>query len=388
MKVCAIDSKECWRDASGRWCSNGGFPLQMTGIASLFDEMTLIIVQSAPKEGGMLLPENARVVPMRRPTGEDLRRKISVLCQMPYYFGTVLRECRQADVVHVPPPGDLQFLGMIAALLLKKRLLVRYCGSWHATAQTTMMNRVTRGIMRRFAGGRNVMLATGGGGEPPGRNLHWIFASALSETELAGVHPDLDRSPALPPRIVYAGRLSPEKGVDRLIQAMGRLKGESFHPLPQVTLAGDGPERGALERLAMESGCGEKVRFAGQLNRGELSEAFLKGDFCVQPSLTEGFSKAWLDAMAHGLPVVSSEVGAAREVIGANQERGWLVPPGDVPALAEALKRVICGKVEWPALRRRCRAFVTEQTLEAWSRRIGTLCAAQWGARFAGGKLS
>jgi glycosyltransferase involved in cell wall biosynthesis len=388
MKVCAIDTKECWRDAAGCWQSNGGFPLQMQAIASLFEEMDLLIVGSEPKEGGLPLPREARVIPFRRPHGDDTRRKISVVLNLRYYLGEIVRYCREADVVHVPPPGDLQFLGMIAALWLKKPLLVRYCGSWQRTAQTTMMNRVTRWMMRSFAGGRNVMLATGGGETPPAKGVSWIFASALREAELASIQTDLDRKLYTPPRLIYAGRLSPEKGVANLIAAISSLRQEGFEPLPRVTLAGDGPQRLELEALIRESNCTEHIRLVGQLNRHELSRCFLASDLCVQPSLTEGFSKAWLDAMAHAVPVLATDVGAARSVIGTEGERGWIIPPGDVKALSQQLKQILRSPINWRDLRANCRNFVQAQTLESWAQTIGQNCARQWNLQFVEGKLS
>jgi len=95
----------------------------------------------------------------------------------------------------------------------------------------------------------------------------------------------------------------------------------------------------------------------------------------------------WLDAMAHGLPVLASEVGAARRVIGEDGERGWLVPPGEPPALAAQLARILTSPRDWPALRRRCRAYADGRTLEAWTRRIGELCALRWQVRYADGRL-
>ena len=56
MRVCAVSFKECWQDDDGRWLSYGGFPMQMTAIASLFDAMTLVIVNGRPRAGGMPLP--------------------------------------------------------------------------------------------------------------------------------------------------------------------------------------------------------------------------------------------------------------------------------------------------------------------------------------------
>jgi glycosyltransferase involved in cell wall biosynthesis len=388
MKVCAISFKECWQDAQGVWLSDGGFPLQMSAISTLFDQMTLLITRVPPRAGGMPLPQSAKIVPVRRPVGSNARRKLDVVLRLPYYTRALVREMRTADVVHVPLPGDIPFLGMLAALCLRKRLLARYGGSWNPTSQTTWMNRVTRWCMRCFAGGRNVMLVTGEGSLPPSRRAEWIFATALSQAELASVAPDLDRNLSNPPQLAYVGRLSPEKGVENLIRALSQLKSKGFQCQPKLTIIGDGPERIRLEHMVDNVGSRPLVEFTGQLPRSELSRRLQRADLCVQPSLTEGFSKAWLDAMAHGLPVIASEVGAARSVVGEAGERGWVTPPGNVPALAAALESVLRGPVDWPALRRRCRRYVECRTLEAWSERIGRLCAERWGWSLVDGKLT
>lgn len=387
LRVCAVSFKPCWQDESGRWMSFGGFPFQMGAIASLFDEMTLVIVRVPPRDGGIPLPANARIVPLRSPRGADLRRKVSVAARIPYYVWKIAANAWDADVVHVPLPGDVPLLGMWIALAMRKRVLARYGGSWVANSQSTFMNRVTKGFMRRFAGGRNVMLATGDGVLVPAPGVEWVFSTAIARRELDRNTPHLDRGMSNPPRLVYAGRLSPEKGVAVLIDAMGRLTQEDRVPQPRLTILGDGDERESLEARAIKAGCRERVTFAGQVDREALSSELAVADVCVQPSLTEGFSKAWLDAMAHGLPVLASNVGAAAAVIGTRGERGWLVPPGDTDALARAIRQLLVQPQDWPALRRRCRAYVESRTLEAWAERIGTTCAARWGWTMTDGRL-
>lgn len=387
MRLCAVSFKECWQDEAGKWVSYGGFPLQMRAIGELFDEMTLLIVRGQPRQGGLPLPEFARIVPLRQPAGEDNRRKLSVLLHLPYYLSTIARYVRQADAVHVPLPGDIPLLAMMVALAMRKRLVARYGGSWAKTSRTTFMNRVTTGCMRRFVGGRNVMLATGEGQTPPLPGMNWIFATALSGSELNQIRPKLERGLADPPRLVYVGRLSPEKGVAHLVEAMALLKAQWFRPLPSITLIGGGPEQKTLETKVKEAGCEQQISFVGQLDRDQLSGQLSQADLCVQPSLTEGFSKAWLDAMAHGLPVLASEVGAARAALGGDGERGWLVPPGDTNALADALQRVLTDPMDWPSLRRRCRAYVEARTLEAWGQQIGEICARQWSLSLVNGRL-
>ena len=387
MRVCAVSSKVCWQNGDGLWMADGGFPIQMAGIASLFDEMDLLIVGAAPRTGGLLIPAKAAVFPLKQPYGADARRKLSVVARLPYYLLKIVRHIATADVVHVPLPGDIPALGFFMGWILRKRMIVRYCGSWADTTQTTWMNRVLKNGMKLLAGGRRVMLVTGQGAEPPAPGLHWIFATALSKPELESIRVDLDRDRSTPPRLVYLGRLSKEKGIEVLVQALANLREQGFAPLPKLTLAGDGAHRANLEAAVGERGCEDLVHFAGQLTRPEMSALLLDSDLCVQPSLTEGFSKAWLDAMAHGVPVLASNVGAAAAVIGGDGIRGWLTAPGDSERLTRKLESIFEGPVNWPALRYRCRAFAQCRSIETWAERIAEICAAQWGMATNDGKL-
>jgi glycosyltransferase involved in cell wall biosynthesis len=366
MKVCVVSFKEIWRDAAGVWMTDGGFPRQMTAISSLFDEMVIVTPEVPARLGG--------------------------------HLRTMAPEIRRADVLHVPLPGDLPFIGMVLGQTFRKPLLARYGSSWTVNTETTMMNRLTKQWMRRTAGGRNVMVATGQDDEPPAPGMHWLFASAMWSRELDELQHCLDRPLAHPPRLVYAGRLAPEKGLPVLIRALARLyvvmradpkqNGSADTRLPTLTLAGDGPDRAALEeearRLPLPDGA---VTFLGQLDREGLTRCLRAADVCVHPSLTESLCKAWLDAMAHGLPVIAADVGAARAAIGEPGERGLLVPAGDPSALADAIARMVNEPRDWPTLRRRCHAFVQTRTLETWAERLGQFCASQWGLSFVNGKL-
>ncbi len=378
MKVCIISKKECWQDADGKWYSSGGFPAQMSAIASLFDETAMLIVQVPPKQGGIPLPPQAQVFPLTKPEGEDARRKLSVISRLPYYINNLVKHIKAADVVHTPLPGDISILGYLMAILLRKRLIARYGSSWQDNSQTTWMNKAVKKSMAWFAGGNNVMIATGRGKTPPARGMHWLYSTALSDEEIRSIRPNLQRDLGKPATIVYIGRLSVEKGVLYLIEAMGKLKAADFQSMPQVRIIGDGPERSLLEGRVKALSLENEVTFLGQVDREKLFDLLREADFSVQPSLTESSSKAWLDAMAAGLPVVASQVGDALIVLGAPGERGWVSPAGDAEALAQKLMEILSTEDNWPARRQRCRTYVEALTLENWAYQINLICASQW----------
>ena len=376
MPVCVVTFKECWRDADGVWLTDGGFPGQMAALASVFGPMTIVICEIPPRAGGSPLPATARVVPLARPRGHDWRRKLSFLTRVPDYSRTIRREIGGADVVHVPLPGDIPLLGMAIAIAERKRIFARYCSSWETNTQTTLWNRLTKSWMRALAGGKHVMLATGADADFPADGVRAVFATSITDNEVKRVQPDLDRPPGAVLRLSFAGRLSREKGIRFLIEAIASLRAQTDAPRVELEIMGDGPLRAELEALARRIDA-TSVRFLGQLNRGALLDRLQQSDVCVLPSLSESYCKARLDAMLCGTPVITTPVGSGRAIAGPNGERGLLVPVGRADAIADAVRRAAAWD-DWPARRARCRRFAEQHTLERWAEEIARRCRDRW----------
>jgi len=377
MQLLIISFKQCWQE-NGKWYSSGGFPLQMNAITSIFHHSKLLITQVPPRDGGIPFNENIQIYAMRSPIGRDFRRKIELLLNIIYYLKIMVPLTKSSDVIHTPLPGDLSLIGMLLALIFKKRLIARYGGAWERNNRNTFMNDINRTIMRKFAGGRNVMLIAGSGNVPPHKNMHWLFSTAVSKNELIKYHPDLTRGLSSPPLFAFLGRLSPEKGVDTLLLAIHLLKDRDINPMPKILIIGDGPEKEDLKKLANSLLINEWVSFIGMVNREKLVDYLLKVDLCVQATLTESLSKAWLDAFAFGLPVIAGDIGSSRETIGVNNERGWIVEPGNAHALADSIHNILTSKINWPEIRQQCRSYAENRTLEDWAEKINLICTTQW----------
>lgn len=134
------------------------------------------------------------------------------------------------------------------------------------------------------------------------------------------------------PLVLTPARLNAQKGHDALLEAIAEVPDALF------LLAGDGPERGRLEALATELGVADRVRFLGR--REDVPQLLAACDVFALPSLYEGSSLAVLEAMAAGIAIVSSAIGGTEELI-EDGRSGLLVPPGDAPALAAALRRLL-----------------------------------------------
>jgi colanic acid/amylovoran biosynthesis glycosyltransferase len=140
------------------------------------------------------------------------------------------------------------------------------------------------------------------------------------------------------PAILYVGRLVPEKGQAVLLEAVAQLA-ERGHRA-EVSLAGDGPLRPSLERLAEHLGIASRVSFLGAVGQDDLHALYEEASIFCLPSFAEGVPVVLMEAMAMGLPVVSTRITGIPELIEDGVD-GLLVAPGRPDELAERLERLL-----------------------------------------------
>jgi glycosyltransferase involved in cell wall biosynthesis len=131
--------------------------------------------------------------------------------------------------------------------------------------------------------------------------------------------PDEVGPPAEPPEVLYVGRLSPEKNIDTLLEAVGDLN---------LVVAGDGPLRDRVPNAL------------GAVPHAEVERLLERASVVVAPCEREGFGLAAAEAMAFGRPVVAAAGGALLDLV-RDGETGLLVPPRDAPAMRAAVERLL-----------------------------------------------
>jgi glycosyltransferase involved in cell wall biosynthesis len=141
-----------------------------------------------------------------------------------------------------------------------------------------------------------------------------------------------------PNLILYAGRLSTNKGIDVLLKAF-RIVAEN-DPSPKLKVLGGTPEQvGNYQNMAKGLGLGSRVTFEGSQPGSRVLTEFAKARFVVVPSLSEGFGFVVIEAFSVKTPVIGSNTGGIKEII-RNGKDGLLFPPGDHNALASAIKEL------------------------------------------------
>ncbi len=144
------------------------------------------------------------------------------------------------------------------------------------------------------------------------------------------------RAPHQGVRLLFLGRLVPGKGVDTLLRACPGLSAR--HPGWSLQIAGDGPDRPRLQRLADDLGIRSRVRFLGWVQGAAKAACLAEATVLVHPSPEESAPLAVVEALAAGLPVVAARTGAVPALVGA---AGVLLPSATAAALAWAIDEVV-----------------------------------------------
>lgn len=172
------------------------------------------------------------------------------------------------------------------------------------------------------------------------------------------------------PVLVSVGGLVERKGFHRVIELLPRLR-ERWPGLIYLVVGGasaEGNNRPQLEQQVARLGLGDTVRFLGSLPPDALKQPLSAADVFVLSTRNEGWANVFLEAMACGLPVVTTDVGGNREVVD-RESLGFVVPFGDAEALETALDRALAAPWDRAAIRHHA-----EQN--AWDGRVDLLCAA------------
>lgn len=173
------------------------------------------------------------------------------------------------------------------------------------------------------------------------------------------------------PLVLCAARATPEKGVATLLRAFDRALAQGA-PLATLLYVGDGPQRTELEALRAGLAAADEIVLAGY--RGDVPELLALADFAVVPSeWQEAFGLTVAEPMARGKPVIGTRVGGIPELID-DGVTGLLVPPGDVAALADAIRALLEAPERVAQMGAAARRRVAERfTRERQLRELGSL---------------
>jgi len=382
MKLLIVSHKPCWRSAESPsgFATDGGFPFQVETLSELFESTEILVPvtnKTAPPGTMPLKGWNLKISPLKQPRGQGFSRKIGLIFWLPGNFPSIWRAVKRAEAVHTPIPGDVGFFAALAALAQKKPLFIRYCGRWGYAPRLT--KRLIFLFLEKIAGGRNIVLATGGGEQPPSSrnpNIQWIFSTSLCRAEMEAI-------PARNPwrqgerlRLISVARQEPGKNTDLIIQALALLKEKGKEI--ELTIVGGGSELPRLMKLAWELKLENKVEFRGHLNHNDVMRALYQAHIFCFPTRSEGFPKAALEALACGLPLITTPVSVLPKLVG--EDCGILLRDVSPQGIAEAVLGLLEDETRFQKMQISAQARAKEYTLEKWREEIKKRLDFAWGS--------
>jgi glycosyltransferase involved in cell wall biosynthesis len=291
---------------------------------------------------------------------------------MPWHLGRASAAFARAilaghgpDLLHVNVAGRSSTWRKIVLAELARHLRVPYLVHLHDYDYAKDLARrggLGRRLTRRLFGGAARVLVLGSRDRAIAASLLGvpverieILANGVSDP---GPPPARDRH-GEPVRLLFLGHLDDRKGVPELLQTLATagLRQRSWH----LTMAGGG-ETDRFARMVQDLGLTDRVELTGWLSHERAYKLCREADVFVLPSHAEGLAMSLLEAMAHGLAIVATPVGAHGETIADGRE-ALLIPPGDRHELAEALIRLI----DDPRLRARLGAAARARYLAQFS---------------------
>ncbi len=378
MRLAVVSHKICRfaENSPSGYATDGGFPKQMKAISELFSETRLVVpCENAFASDGMtaLDGNNLKICPLSVPQGSNLRRKLAMFGWLLKNAGIIWREVRAADAVHTPIPGDVGTIGILFAWLLKKPLFVRHCGNW--LAPKTTAEHIWRIGLERLAGGQNVVFATGGSEQPPSRrnsSIKWIFSTSLSESRLSNSTTHILSEKRL--KLITACRLEKRKGVEIVIESLPLIL-KKF-PFATLDIVGGGSQKENFEKLAARLNVREQVNFHGKVAPEEVLERLTEADLFCYPTASEGFPKVVLEALAGGLPVITTAVSVLPQLIG--EKNGKVLEAANAQTLAEAVFEICADENVYRLMSENAIQTAKQYSIERWREFIGENLRAAW----------
>jgi glycosyltransferase involved in cell wall biosynthesis len=160
--------------------------------------------------------------------------------------------------------------------------------------------------------------------------------------DLQRFRPDIAGGPHAPPDVIVARNLEPIYDNATALRAFARVLQHT--PEARLTIAGTGPEESALRELAARLGIEARVRFSGRLESDAMARDLRRSRVALNPSLVDNMPNSVLEALASGVPLVSTRVGGVPYIVD-DGETALLVGAGDDAAMAEALSKILSDDV-------------------------------------------
>jgi glycosyltransferase involved in cell wall biosynthesis len=305
--------------------------------------------------------------------GDHLIAKLIQLALLPLIVLRLMLAMTRADAIHVRCPGNLGLLGCLLAPIFSRYRVAKFAGQWNGYTNETKTVRLQRWILKSKWWCAPVTVY----GHWPDQPSHIVpfFTSMMTGGQVRHASNFARNKHAhRPMRILFSGRLAPEKRVSALFEALALAVKDGL--LFETAIVGDGIERKKLEALSIKLCIHDHLDFVGALPFDESLKWNEWADCLVLPSQnSEGWPKVIAEAMCYGVVCVGVDHGQVGRML---EGRGFLLPEGSPREIADALLAIHRNPEVYTRLSASAAAWAQQYSIDGLRTALEKLLEKEW----------
>lgn len=360
----------------GQLYAYGPYSREIDLWADLFPEVVIASPCRQSRPAGDCLPftrRNIEIAPTLETGGDHLSDKLKQLWLLPILVLQLARTMWRADALHVRCPGNLGLLGTLLGPALMRYRVAKYAGQWNGYPGEGWTNRLQRWLLSSRWWNSPVTVYGQWPNQPP--HVHAFFTSMMSRDQVARAVAVAERKTITSPvRVLFSGRLAPEKRVSTLLDGidLARQRGVQL----EVVILGEGPLRAELEQQVARLNLEPVVQFVGSLPYDEALTWNEWAHCLVLPSQhSEGWPKVIAEGMCYGVICLGVAHGQVPYML---RERGILLETGTAAEIAEALQYVEHHASDLAPLIQAASLWARNYSMEGLQTALSRLLAREW----------
>ena len=293
----------------------------------------------------------------------SLKNSLIGLSRIPVIFYRISRAMRSADHLHIRCPGNIGLLAcMVQIFFPSKKKTVKYAGNWDPQSEQPWTYNLQKWILRNTFLTRNAAVLIYGEWQESSVNIVPFFTASFSEKERRTISPEVKQ----PWGFLYVGNLVQGKDPFFAVSVIEKLK-KTGQPV-KLEIYGDGPLRKELQAYIQQRKISGYVQLKGNHPLKELKQAYIRSNFTILPSKSEGWPKAVAEAMFYGSIPVATAVSCVPWMLG-NGARGILIEDG-IEGTAEQLMHLFKDPERMKDMSKSAQSWSQSYTLEKFEDEI------------------